>query len=646
MVVGILGAWGHGKSSFINLMKEQFEDEPPLAVVEFNPWMFSGADQLVNFFFKEIGAQLNVRDSSRFGKVADWLGQYAGVLEPIGAFIPVPGGSFFGRVLGSLVAGTAKVTNSTKTATKLRQEITAALATLDRPVVVVIDDIDRLTTPEIREIFKLVRLTASFPNIIYVLAFDRDRVEHALTEEGISGRAYLEKIIQLSFDVPQIPEKLLRSQTFVELDRVLGQVPGATIDEKRWSDVYFEIIDPLLINMRDVTRYAISARSTIRGLGAEVDLVDLLALEAVRIFRPELVQSLGRLRSELTSVRGFSDRTDERAKKSIEDLLARYPKEAELIARLIRQVFPAARQYIENYSYGYDSMSEWRTQHRVAHVDFLNLYLDRVAPDALTAFRTAEAAFSVLGDREALDHLLRSMDADQLEDVLRGLEAWERSYPTDAIVSASITLYNLIDVMPKDKPRGMFDIGRPEIAVSRVVLRMLRRVKDQAELEAIVASVLKELDTYSSLLDFIELVGYREGVGHKLVREEFAAQIEDDLLSRIEKKNPPHPAREWDAFRVYWTLKDKTGQQPLRRKRNVALLLAVFNAAKSTNRSQSFDSRAVTLTDVLQWDLMIEVFGDEATIKKAADAVRAKEPNAPVLKLIDRYLGGWRPDRD
>ncbi|MBM7331832.1 hypothetical protein JS562_54830 [Agrobacterium sp. S2] len=45
------------------------------------------------------------------------------------------------------------------------------------------DDIDRLTTGEIRDIFKLVRLTASFPNVVYILAFDRARVEQALGGE-------------------------------------------------------------------------------------------------------------------------------------------------------------------------------------------------------------------------------------------------------------------------------------------------------------------------------------------------------------------------------------------------------------------------------------------------------------------------------
>src|SRR5699024_5660769 len=79
----------------------------------------------------------------------------------------------------------------------LRQKITDALMELENPIVVVIDDIDRLGSLEIRQIFQLVRLTASFPNVIYLLAFDRNRVEHALSDDAVSGRAYLEKIVQI-----------------------------------------------------------------------------------------------------------------------------------------------------------------------------------------------------------------------------------------------------------------------------------------------------------------------------------------------------------------------------------------------------------------------------------------------------------------
>src|SRR5690606_21576351 len=84
-------------------------------------------------------------------------------------------------------------------------KVTKALSNIPKPIVVVLDDIDRLTTAEIRDVFKLVRLTANFPNIIYLLAFDRARVEQALGEHGIPGRDYLEKILQIGIDLPAVP---------------------------------------------------------------------------------------------------------------------------------------------------------------------------------------------------------------------------------------------------------------------------------------------------------------------------------------------------------------------------------------------------------------------------------------------------------
>jgi predicted KAP-like P-loop ATPase len=523
--VGILGPWGHGKSSFINLMREQFETEPALTVVDFNPRMFSGSNQLVNFFFTEIGAELNVRNQSRFGKTADWLAQYAGILKPASQFIPVPGAAVAGEVAAAALAGLADTTSADRSAKKVRAEITKELTALTQPIVVVIDDIDRLTTIEIREIFKLVRLTASFPNIIYVLAFDRERVEQALPEDGAPGRAYLEKIVQLSFDVPHAPEKLLRPQVFEELNRNLAPIANATIDDSRWSDVYWEVIDPLFSNMRDVTRYAISAKSTIKSLGNEVDLVDLLAMEALRIFRPELAQQLSKLRSELTRTRDIMGRKDERAQKTITSLLAKFPDDEDVIQALFNRVFPVALPYIENNHYGSDWLSSWRTSHRMAHIDFLNLYFDRVAPDELVAFRSSEQAFELLGDGAALKENLTGLDSEQLETVLEGLTSYEEKFTTNMIVPGSITLLNLIDAVPDKKQRGFFDIGGRNITVGRVVLRLLRRVENEAAREALVTQILEGVETYSSQLDFIHSVGYREGAGHKLVSKSFAEQI-------------------------------------------------------------------------------------------------------------------------
>lgn len=626
-------------------MREQFETEPALTVVDFNPWMFSGSNQLVNFFLTEIGAELNVRSKSRFGKTADWLAQYAGILKPVSQFIPVPGAAIAGEVAAAAIAGIADSTRADRSAKEVREEIAKGLSALDQPIVVVIDDIDRLTTIEIREIFKLVRLTASFPNIIYVLAFDRARVEQALTEDGVPGRAYLEKIVQLSFDVPQAPEKLLRSQIFDELNRIIAPVANAMLDENRWSDVYWEVIDPLFANMRDVTRYAISARSTVKSLGNEVDLADLLAMEALRVFRPELIQELSKLRSDLTTTREIMGRKDERSQKRITAFLSKFPEDEDLIRALFNRVFPVALQYIENNHYGSSWINTWRTAHRMAHIDFLNLYFDRVAPDELVAFRSSELAFELLVDGTTLKTYLTGLDPEQLETVLEGLTSYESKFTTEMVVPASITLLNLIDAIPENKHRGFFDIGRRDITVGRVVLRLLRRVDDEAEREALVAQILEGVETYSSQLDFIHSVGYREGVGHKLVSEAFAEQIRADFVARLLKTPPSEPKREWDAWRIYDAVQTETGKQPLKPSDDPVLLRAVLYSLRSTARSQSMDSRQVNAEDRLAWEPLVQLFGSEAALRKVVGNVRKSLGDDEVLLLADKYLAGWRPER-
>ena len=98
-----------------------------------------------------------------------------------------------------------------KTLEQLRDEITKLLKPLNNNIVVTIDDVDRLPGEEIRALFKLVNLLASFPHMTFLLAYDQDVVVKALSEvQGIDGGAYLEKIVQLPIDLPPASKDILR----------------------------------------------------------------------------------------------------------------------------------------------------------------------------------------------------------------------------------------------------------------------------------------------------------------------------------------------------------------------------------------------------------------------------------------------------
>ncbi|NEM90886.1 KAP family P-loop NTPase fold protein [Galbitalea soli] len=646
LVVGVLGPWGHGKSSFINLMGEEFAKEPALTIVEFNPWMFSGTQQLAEFFFLELSAELRIKKEPGFDEVAQKIDEYADVLAPL-AIIPWVGGWWdrTRKAFGTIVAWRKTRRQGSRTE---RQKVSDALSQLEHPIVVVVDDIDRLSSDEIRDMFKLVRLTASFPNLIYLLAFDRGRVEQALSVDGVTGRSYLEKIVLLSYDVPQIPVELLRSHIFAELNRILGDLDDPRyFDQERWNHIYFEVIEPLLHNIRDVTRFAVSARTTIRSLGKQVSVVDLIAMEAIRVFRPEIYFELADMRGELTSI-GHSGLKDNKT-----EIKARYDELFKLadnhfkpiLTALIEQVFPAGRQHISNWGYGIHDENKWRRDHRLATSHYLSLYFDRVIPSGLREFRTAEEASEVFDDETALTKLLRGVPRGELLDVIQGLEAYEPEYRPEDVVPTSVALLNLLpEIEPNPNP-GFLDIMTPDLAVTRVVLRLFRRLENETDREKATTEVLAKVKTVSGRFTLIHMVGYRQGVGHKLVSEKFAEEIENAFIDGLLATPPKHPEKETSLLRAYLFVNQlRPDVAPLAKIKKAALLESVFSSGKSANRSWHGDGGPVRSVDVLPWDILVTLFGDEATLKRGIEIVRKAKPDAPILALLDKYLDGWRPD--
>jgi hypothetical protein len=531
-----------------------------------------------------------------------------------------------------------------------RAKLRDALAALDNPIIVVLDDIDRLQTSEIRDVFKLVRLTASFPNIIYLVAFDRVRVQEALSEQGLPGRDYLEKILQVAIDLPAIPTQVLNRQILSAVDGALSDIdnPG-TFDENVWPDLFMEVIRPLVRNMRDVRRYALSIRGTVNSLKGQIALPDVLALEAVRIFLPDVFT---RLHGAVDGLTTAPDHTYTRSgdapqlKAEIEGLIEVAGAQEPVVRAMIERMFPVGRRYIGGSHYGSEWKRQWMRQRRVAHEEILRLYLERVAGEGLLAFTDAEKAWALMANRDALDCYLRSLDAQRLEDVISSLEVYEDQFAADHVVPATIVLLNLLPDLPERK-RGMFDLDT-RLVVGRVTYRLLRRLKDPAAVEAAVREILPELESLSAKLEVINDVGYREGVGHKLVSESAAAQFEKAWRAEVRSARVEALAQESDLVRILLLTKNEAdpSEGPLNIDDSPELTLAILRAALSEVRSQAVGNRAVRRSPRLAWDALIELYGDEATLKERIEALKATGPQGSddLLHLADKHLGGWRPD--
>lgn len=606
--------------------------------------MFSGAEQLIESFFVELSAQLKLRPG--FSEIGGLLDDYGEAFSGLG-WLPLVGpwierGRVVTKALGKILER-RKEGISTR-----RAKVRKALITLDKPILVVLDDIDRLTTSEIRDIFKLVRLTANFPNIIYVVAFDRIRVEEALAEQGIPGRDYLEKILQIGIDLPAVPMNILNSQIFKTIDNTLAKIdnPGS-FNQDTWPDVFMEIIRPLLRNMRDVRRYAASIHGTVRDLGGQIALVDVLALEAIRVFLPDV---FCRMHLSIDGLTTTSDHSYGRGdaphlKEQIDLLIKTAGNHGDVIRALIQRLFPAGERHVDGSHYGSDFKNQWLRERRIAHEEILRLYLERVVGEGLQAFTDAEQAWANMTDRAAFDNYLRSLEPERLRDVISSLEAYEDEFGKDHVVPGAIVLLNLLPELPEQQ-RGMFDFGA-RMVVGRVVYRLVRSLKDQNAVETAVKEILPQVSTLSSKLELITDIGYRENAGHKLVSESAAKTFEKEWRSEVRAANADTLAEEKGLLYALLFAKRETDaiEPPIEIADAPRLTLALLQSARSDVRSQSMGSRNIRLSPRLAWDILIELYGDEGILRERIEMLKASqlEDTGDLLQLADKYLGGWRP---
>jgi predicted KAP-like P-loop ATPase len=446
VVFGLLGPYGSGKTSILNMVEETLKETPENPVVLwFNPWLFSGTEQLVEHFFEELAAQLLEEPDDRLRRIGEALERYGKILGPL-RYVPGVGRYAEGAekatgILGALLKGREQRPVSVRTR---RCELEKALDDLGDRIVIFIDDLDRLSRKdELQDVIRLVRLNADLPNIVFVMAFDRWRVEEALAGVEGDGRAYLEKIVQVVHDVPAIREVDLSRVLIEEINRIIGEATTGPFDEHEFWNIFHTIIRPLFRNVRDVRRYVDALPMTLEVVGDEVRLTDVLALEAVRLQTPDAFVKLHAAAETLTTTsdRYGMGRSSDEAKAKIEDFEKAGGEHAQVIREARRQLFPASL-WTQNTQYGGEWLKTWSKERRVAHLRVLRFYLEKYLPEDVMPAWAVQDLFESLGDRDALAMRFAAMDPLMLEHAVERLQEYEDDYRPEHIEPAVVVLLN------------------------------------------------------------------------------------------------------------------------------------------------------------------------------------------------------------
>lgn len=358
LTIGLYGEWGSGKTSLLNMVFENVERiDDGVVVLRFNPWLCSDPKQLVTQFFKQMATAIKLKKRAA-DKAWELIDQYADILGAT-SVIPVAGEivAAFTKVL------TKKAEEETKERTNDLQEsknqIIKKLKDEKIKIIVSIDDIDRLSEEEIVAVFQLVKSLADFPNTIYVLAFDYDVVVRALgkVQHG-DGKEYLEKIVQVPFEIPVPNIDDIHEALFSKLNGILGDIPEEDWDKETWAELFQQGIKNYIRSIRDVIRYTNVFSLKYELLKNETSAADLLGLTCLQVFEPTVYSKLPSYKDILCGEkRSFSHERQKETEEKVECAINRIAPDdgsvtdLEATKNILGTLFPGIKTNM-GWSYG------------------------------------------------------------------------------------------------------------------------------------------------------------------------------------------------------------------------------------------------------------------------------------------------------
>jgi hypothetical protein len=427
IVIGIYGAWGEGKTTVLNFIEYELKKSEAIICVKFNPWRFTNETVLIMSFFQTLAEVFDRKLSSTKERIGEIINKYAGLVAPLSLNLPGIGFS-----PGQSFAELGKQLSSVDTE-KLRLRIQEMLEEEGKRVVVFMDDIDRLDKTEIQAVFKLVKLTADFNYVAYIMAFDDKMVSSALQEQyasasGNAGRYFLEKIIQVPLSLPQADQISLRQLCFQGVDQALNDA-HVSLSENQVQEFVRHFVDGIEIrlkNPRMCKRYANALTFAMPILKGEVNVVDLLLIEGIRVFYPDLYETIRQNPNVFSG--SLSDRVDlksikEKTEAVLEKALELYSDEEKRRAKeLLQELFPKLKGIFGNVHYGGSWEDRWSTEQRIASGEYFTRYFTYSIP---------------AGDisDQAINDFLNSSDNKTIDNVAQLLQSFISQRNADKVIS-------------------------------------------------------------------------------------------------------------------------------------------------------------------------------------------------------------------
>jgi predicted KAP-like P-loop ATPase len=511
-VVAIYGPWGSGKTTLLNFIFHYFQqaapEEQPI-IVPFNPWWFSGQEKLAKHFFDQLQASLAASNVVT-GSLAEKLSDFASIVSEMPESIHIPYIS-----IGKIAVEFTPMKPAIKNVVNLKMEIAEELGKQSRRIFVTVDDIDRLKPEEIRQIFGLIKSIADFPNIVYLLTFDKRVVIEALREsQGISGENYLEKIVQFPFELPLPDQHSLYSILLDKLEIIMAGTPEGLFDQTYWGSVFMNGVEHFISTPRKISLLTNTLSVTYAAVCGEVNPVDFVGIETLRIFAPEAYHTVRTYPERFTGRELMSSKI-EQLRKFHESWITQVAEEdREAVKGLLSRLFPKLENVWENLGFDRPLEAVWRKQLRICSPDIFSIYFHLALPPGNISHGEIMGILSLVDNPEAFSGRLMELAGQVRPDGFTRLQVFldrvldytDKEIAPESIPSIFLSLFDTGDqfIRFEDESSGKLPIGN-EQRLTQIILQLLRRLPWESRIAALREAISQGRAVFTSVRNVMVL---------------------------------------------------------------------------------------------------------------------------------------------
>lgn len=283
--------WGEGKSSCINfLIKKITDNELHKNLFEFikiNPWFNDTKEKLLNAILGEI---------NYFAKTNYPYKSFESEFDDIIKLSNIKLNSYVEIALQNVLENFTQDKNIQH---KIKDIGEILKEEYSKKIIIILDDIDRLSKDNILFIMQIVEMFKQYTNLIFILSGDYNKIEQILCETSepcvqesgtniseiqktIYYKNYIEKILNV-IKLPSIEEDIIKENLRININEILGK--ENEINSERF-EIYIEC--SRFKTLRDVKRFCNAFQISYLQVKDKINIYNFINLEILFVFYPEI----------------------------------------------------------------------------------------------------------------------------------------------------------------------------------------------------------------------------------------------------------------------------------------------------------------------------------------------------------------------